>query len=214
MKCPHCLVEIHSIPQAVDIPRFSNNTHFKIKYEICPSCSEFILQLERLVLEDLKFWRSTASFIYPRSMSRSPIPKEVPPEYAGDYREACLVLQDSPKASAALSRRCLQSILRGPGAVKKADLSREIEEILKRNSLPSQIAEALDSVRQIGNFAAHPIKSTSSGEIIDVEPGEAEWTLDVIESLFDFYFVQPAVLKKKRDALNTKLSDAGKPPMK
>jgi hypothetical protein len=33
----------------------------------------------------------------------------------------------------------------------------------------------LDAIRTIGNFAAHPIKSTSSGEIVDVEPGEAEW---------------------------------------
>jgi hypothetical protein len=30
------------------------------------------------------------------------------------------------------------------------------------------------TVRTIGNFAAHPIKSTSTGTIVDVEPGEAE----------------------------------------
>ncbi len=66
----------------------------------------------------------------------------------------------------------------------------------------------------IGAFAAHPIKSKASGEIIDVEPGEAEWNLDVLESLFDFYFTQPALLKKKREALNTKLKEAGKPEMK
>lgn len=69
-------------------------------------------------------------------------------------------------------------------------------------------------MRNIGNFAAHPIKSTNTGEIIDVEPGEAEWLLDVLEGLFDFYFVQPAILKAKRDKLNQKLVDAGKPPMK
>jgi hypothetical protein len=44
--------------------------------------------------------------------------------------------------------------------------------------------------------------------------GEAEWLLDVLEGLFDFYFVQPALLKAKRDALNKKLKDAGKPAMK
>ena len=31
-----------------------------------------------------------------------------------------------------------------------------------------------------------------------VESGEAEWNLDVLESLFDLYFVQPEVLRKKR----------------
>ena len=47
-----------------------------------------------------------------------------------------------------------------------------------------------------------------------VDPDEAEWNLDVLESLFDFYFVQPARAKAKRDALNKKLTDAGKPPLK
>jgi len=47
-----------------------------------------------------------------------------------------------------------------------------------------------------------------------VEPGEAEWNLDVLESLFDFYYVQPARLQAKRAALDKKLAEAGKPPMK
>jgi hypothetical protein len=69
-------------------------------------------------------------------------------------------------------------------------------------------------VRNTGNFAAHPIKSKSSSEIVDVEPGEAEWNLDVIEALFDFFFVQPEVIRIKREDLNKKLIDAGKLPMK
>jgi hypothetical protein len=35
-----------------------------------------------------------------------------------------------------------------------------------------------------------------------------------LEALFDFYFVQPSVNKKKREALNAKLKAAGKPEMK
>jgi len=49
---------------------------------------------------------------------------------------------------------------------------------------------------------------------LPVESGEAEWNLDVIEALFDFYFVQPAIIKKKKDALNKKLTEGGKKPMK
>jgi hypothetical protein len=52
------------------------------------------------------------------------------------------------------------------------------------------------------------------GEILPVEPGEAEWSLDVLEQLFDFYYVQPALTAKKRDEMNKKLQEAGKPPMK
>ena len=47
-----------------------------------------------------------------------------------------------------------------------------------------------------------------------VEPGEAEWTLDVLDGLFDFYYVQPAVLAARKAALNAKLASAGKPPTK
>lgn len=49
---------------------------------------------------------------------------------------------------------------------------------------------------------------------MDVEPGESEWDLDVLEGLFDFYYVQPAILKEKRAALDKKLGQAGKSPMK
>jgi hypothetical protein len=95
---------------------------------------------------------------------------------------------------------------------KNRDLFDQIGEVIP--TLPSHLAEAVDAVRNIGNFAAHPIKSTNTGEIVDVEPGEAEWNLEVLEGLFDFYFVQPAILKKKRDALNAKLAEAKKLRMK
>ncbi len=72
----------------------------------------------------------------------------------------------------------------------------------------------LDAVRNIGNFAAHPIKSLGSGEIMEVEPGEAGWSLDVLKELFAFYFVRPAAIQKKRAALNEKLIEAGKSILK
>lgn len=93
-------------------------------------------------------------------------------------------------------------------------MAQEIQEALDSGHLPSHLAESLDAIRNIGNFAAHPIKSKSTREVVPVEPGEAEWNLEVLEALFDFFFVQPARLRKKRDALNKKLSDVGKPPMK
>jgi hypothetical protein len=62
--------------------------------------------------------------------------------------------------------------------------------------------QQLHYVREIGNFAAHPSKDNKTGEIIDVEPGEAEFSLNVIEDLFDFYFVAPERLKQRRAAIN------------
>jgi hypothetical protein len=128
--------------------------------------------------------------------------------------DSWLSLIDSPKASAALSRRLLQHIIRERAQIKKPSLAAEIDELINSGKLPSHLSEAIDGVRHIGNFAAHPTKSTNTGEIVDVEPGEAEWLLDTIEGLFDFYFIQPEILKKKKAALNAKLAEAGKPPMK
>ena len=45
--------------------------------------------------------------------------------------------------------------------------------------------------------------------MVDVEQGEAEWLLDTIEGLFDFYLVLPADLRVKQDALNKKLKRSG-----
>ncbi len=218
MKCPHCTVEFHDEARTtfvgVDI-----DGGWGIVSRICPKCKRLVLALAKgkvhPSLAPPQFRNLTdIVLIRPKTSKRSPVPPQVPSKFAEDYREACLVLDDSPKASAALSRRCLQYILQEKTGVKHGNLAKEIQEVINNNALPSYISESLDAIRNIGNFAAHPIKSQSTGEIVPVEPGEAEWGLDVIEMLYDFYFVQPDIIKKKRDALNKTLADAGKPPMK
>jgi hypothetical protein len=152
--------------------------------------------------------------IYPKAVARKPLGAGIPSSFLEDYNEAIDVLPISPKASAAISRRCLQNILREAGGFRDRDLAKEIQLAIDSNSLPSHITESMDAIRNIGNFAAHPLKSTSTGEICNVEPGEAEWSVEVLELLFDFYFIQPELARAKRDALNAKLADLGKPPMK
>jgi hypothetical protein len=209
MKCPHCLDSFFDQSLHADIGE-DKNGKWNIRWQTCPACMRAIIFLH-FVGEDRTYFHR---LIEPKSISRSPIPKEVPGLFATEYNEACLTLADSPKASAALSRRCLQNILREKANIKKSDLGKEIDQVIQSKQLPSHLSESIDAVRNIGNFAAHPIKCTNTGEIVDVEPGEAEWTLDVIEGLFDFYFVQPELIAKKKEALNKKLQDSGKPPMK
>ncbi len=222
MTCPQCLVEIHPSFQDVFIGSDIEGSWFAY-YMNCPACKKMIIQLNSGVAVNtaqtgmrMMKLQSIASttLVKPMVSGRPPAPPEVDKNFAGDYNEACLILRFSPKASAALSRRCLQNILREKANVKKADLAAEIKEVIDSKTLPSHLTDSIDAIRTIGNFAAHPIKSTSTGEVVNVEPGEAEWLLDVLESLFDFYFVQPALTKSKRDALNKKLADAGKPPLK
>ena len=223
MKCPHCLVEVN--------PNFSEtflngdkDTFWSIYSMNCPNlkCGKKIIDLAsgepkrnlgNQIIGGLASVK-TRQTVRPFASSRPPVPTEVDEIFAKDYNEACLIFTLSPKASAALSRRCLQNILREKAKVKSGNLSNEIQQLIDGNSLPTHLSESIDAIRNIGNFAAHPLKSSSTGEIVDVEPGESEWLLDVLEALFDFYFVQPAILKSKRDALNKKLADIGKPPMK
>ncbi len=217
MKCPHCLEGFHDSRELIELGE-DRDSRFKLIKRHCPECNRFIFSIyhewDRYGREKNLYHYNKQVLCYPKTISRSPIPSEVPQEFGDDYSEACMTLADSPKASAALSRRCLQHILREKAKVKKGNLASEIQEVIDTGHLPSYILESLDAIRNIGNFAAHPMKSNASGEVLPVEPGEAEWNLDVLESLFDFYFVQPELLKKKRDALNQKLADAGKPQMK
>ncbi|MBB5055408.1 hypothetical protein HDF16_000077 [Granulicella aggregans] len=148
--------------------------------------------------------------VWPRGGGRQ-CPPQVPHSLREDFEEAAQVLEISPKASAALSRRCLQHLLREYAKVKKSNLAKEIEEIVASNVLSSHLAAQLAAVRNIGNFAAHPQKEQSTGVILPVEPHEAEWNLDVLEELFDHYFVKPEKDRDRKNKLNAKLAAAGKP---
>lgn len=229
MKCPHCNVQIFPQNKITDIDSTGfdlsdedyiiyENHYFSVNSAVCPACKRIIIDLKHEISNTLdstgEFNKVQIQRIYPISSLRS-CPKEVDnPQITQDFIEASSVLNISPKASAALSRRCLQNLLREKAGVTKKDLSKEIQEVIDSRTLPSYLSDSIDAIRNIGNYAAHPLKSTASGEIIEVEPGEAEWALDVLEQLFDFYYVQPAKLAAKRLALDTKLATIGKPPMK
>ena len=184
-----------------------------VLYQLCSECFEPIIFLnnKNVFIPSKTVTENKRYLVFPRGGTQRPVPSEVDDPYRQDFIEACEVLSFSPKASAALSRRTLQAIIRDKAGVKGKDLNAEIQTLIDSGKLPSHISEGLHAVRQIGNFAAHPIKSTSTGEIFDVEPGEAEWNLDILESLFDFYFVEPAKAAKRKAELNKKLKEAGKP---
>lgn len=220
MMCPHCLVAFNVRTEQDYLGGDIDGAWFITKVK-CPTCDKLIFHLLQTLYQQPSKNQPVGSYtlldkrlVRPRGSARPPCPSEVPRILADDYTEACLVIGDSPKASAALSRRCLQQLLREAMNVKPSNLSDEIQGVLESHALPTHLAEVIDAVRNIGNFSAHPIKSKSSGEIVPVEPEEAEWNLDVLEALFDFCFVQPAIVAKKRETLNKKLQDAGKPPMK
>ena len=221
MKCPYCSVTIN-LPvnkscQWRDDEEEVIGGGSRVDCGNCPACEKLIISLAHGTFEvdgvESYFIYKSSQIIYPRFASRS-VEIEVPDRYKQDFLESCAVLEISPKASAALSRRILQDIFHEELGIEKANLAKEIEEFINRSDVPSYLSKAVDAVRNIGNFAAHPIKNTSTGEIVEVEPGEAEWLLEVNESMFDFVFIQPKRLDGRKEILNSKLKEMGKPYLK
>jgi Domain of unknown function (DUF4145) len=217
MKCPHCKTSIHAGYQTTELGYIGKHkdqsTYWQVLTMECPECHEAIIHVVRR--HPSASGRITGGFsAYPNRIPPREAPEGVPDHIKEDFDEAAIVLQDSAKASSALSRRCLHQLLIDNGVSKNdQNLAAAIDDAMKFG-FPSHISENLDHVREAGNFAVHTRKSLHSGEIQSVEPGEAEWNLDVLEMLFDYFYIAPAKAQAKRDAMNAKLKEAGKKELK
>lgn len=212
MKCPHCREVFTPGFQAAVLSELQlgsgqamTEKTRKLTWACCPGCHEPTISIQSHGVQDVPL------LIYPRTRSHPPANGLVPDKYRMDFDEASVVLADSAKASAALSRRVLQNLIHDEEKIKERDLNTEIDKLIALNKLPSHLATDLHAIRAVGNFAAHPLKNTNTSEIIEVEPGEAAWMLDLLENVFDFYFVQPEAAKKRKADLNAKLKASGKP---
>lgn len=114
-----------------------------------------------------------------------PFPDYIPLQILNDYREACLIRNKSPKASATLSRRCLQGIIRDYWQIKKSRLVDEINEL--QSKIDPITWDAINSVRHVGNIGAHMEKDVNL--IIDVDPEEAGLLIWLIETLLTEWYV-------------------------
>ena len=210
MRCPHCGIHFHANWDAYSFYRHQRPIgDWTYSTADCPECRSITLSVSGIDTAKEVFRQ-----IYPLGANRRPVPKEVPSHIAADYIEACNVLSISARASAALSRRCLQNMLYREG-YKDRGLAKEIDLLLnetdRQKILPLSIRATVDAIRNFGNFSAHPIDDKTTLQIIDVEPEEAEWCLEIIEELFEHFYVEPERAKAKKAALDAKLAAAGKP---
>jgi len=218
MICPHCSTAAKfewEVTQPLQINKETKQA-LEIFYGECPDCSKLVIGIQEgdLGAGNAFLDKNISEKIIHPATNAFQYSEDIREKYLEDYEEAIKVLSASPKASAALTRRLLQNILREEYGISEKSLIKEIEIFIKKNDIPSHITDAVDAVRQIGNIAAHPSKDLSTGEIVPVEKGEAEWLIEVIEQLFDFVFIQPKKLEKRKQELNLKLEKLGKPKMK
>ncbi len=197
MRCPYCAGTLQPDLQT-QRQIHEKSGIWKVFSAVCPACDRaMILLTATSATRDFSHIDIQASL---KEVHRQALPPEVTEPYATDYDEACFVLADSPRASAALSRSCLQLLLRTKAKIESGGLSGEIAQVLASKSLPPELASALAGVVDVCNLHGNRLKNTHPGLIQESAAGEAEYLLDVLEDLFDFYFVKPARLKSRAEA--------------
>ena len=113
-------------------------------------------------------------------------PDYIPKPIRDDYNEACLIVEKSPKASATLSRRCLQGMIRDFHKIQKGTLFAEINAL--ENCVDSDTWHAITAVKDFGNIGAHMEKDINL--IIPVNPDEAKLLIEMIEQLFEDWYIR------------------------
>jgi hypothetical protein len=170
----------------------------------CPNseCKEFSISA------DLYLWRWTGNrwdiegdplfhwLMKPQSESKQ-FPDYVPKAIRADYEEACLIRDLSPKASATLSRRCLQGMIRDFFGIKARTLFDEINGI--KDKVDPLTWDAIDAVRSIGNIGAHMEKDINI--IIEVDSNEANLLIGLIESLIEDWYVSRHERQKRLQSI-------------
>ena len=221
MRCPSCQTSYHAREDEWESAGILDGRIEAAEFAwvcfltLCPKCKglNILLQYRSSIGEDVY----SEDVIYPASTGPSGVGPGVPDNLKEEYLEAVRVLDVSAKASAMLSRRILQTILFEQG-YKSRNLDDQISAVLKETDpdkvLPQAIRQTVDAIRNFGNFSAHQQKDKVTSEIIDVEPQEAEWCLEIVSDLFEHYYVRPTANAKKLADLNHKLQQAGKPPAK
>jgi hypothetical protein len=196
--CPYCDRDTTITDSNYDISSFSLDMknvwgprYFRAHKIVCPNpkCNKFAFELAMFKYELVGGGWKVSDFIQswkliPPSAAKV-FPVYVPQPIREDYLEACQIRDLSPKASATLSRRCLQGMLRDFWGVTKARLIDEIEAI--KDKTDALTWEAIDAVRKIGNIGAHMEKDINL--IVDVDPDEAQALIGLIELLIKDWYI-------------------------
>ncbi|CQR24613.1 TPA: DUF4145 domain-containing protein [Streptococcus pyogenes] len=170
-------------PQFVpsDDENFHKRDEITIQLVDCPNCRNVSID----IIGKGRQFRNRIMNFNPISLAKS-YPNYIPLTIREDYEEAHAILNLSPKASATLSRRCLQGMIRDFWQVSKRSLSDEIEAI--NDLVDPSTRKVLDALRKIGNIGAHPEKDINL--IVDIEPLEAHKLLKFIELLMQKWYIE------------------------
>lgn len=149
--------------------------------------------------------------IRPRFGTR-PIDRLVSEPFRADYLEAAAVLNVSPRLSAVLSRSILADLLLDYRGYDDFGLAARIDKFRADETHPSDLRESIHHFREVADFGAHTMKNDQD-QVIPVELGDAEWMLDFLDSLFDYFIVGPEKNRAMRERWDKRIADAGRKPV-
>lgn len=195
-NCPFCnrTASITQQSQSVFNNRFDDGNKYgeqlvRIVATTCPNrdCAEFslVVQLHKPSPNGAGIGELIQKWPIRPSSTAKVFPSYVPKVITEDYTEACLIRDLSPKASATLSRRCLQGMIRDYWKISRGRLVDEIEALAEK--VDATTWAAIDAVRKVGNIGAHMEKDI--GIVIEVDPGEAQILIGLIETLLKEWYV-------------------------
>jgi hypothetical protein len=155
---------------------------------------------------------TTASYLARSRFRERPLDPLVVDRYRQDYEEASAILDISPRMSAVLSRSILADLLEEFAALDQFSLAARIEKFIEDTSRPHELRQNLHYLREIADLSAHT-KKNDQAEPVSVTREEAEWTLNVVDRLFDHFIVTPEKDRRLREAMDVKLEEAGRKPI-
>ncbi len=190
--------------------QLNNNTGFRnasLLWIVCPNdeCAQLSLivdvsELKMSQSRGLKYWEVgdliNQYVLFPEIKGRV-FPDYIPKWLLQDYEEAFAIRNLSPKASATLSRRCLEAMIADFWSIKKGSLFLAIKEL--EGKIDPLVWQSIDSVRKVGNIGAHMEKDTNV--ILDVEPNEAELLIGLIELLLEEWYIHRFEREQKLKAI-------------
>jgi len=168
---------------------------YRLDWMICAAetCGQVVVRAHRTYRVGTDQSAEEVLALIPRGRHRplDQIVRDKEPDMASDYLEAASVLADSPRLSALLSRRILADLLAKYANLTDYNLADRIKNFRADNQYPSGLRENLDALREMGNWTAHT-KTDDQLDVIEASPEEAEWSLDILDRMFDYFIVAPA----------------------
>jgi hypothetical protein len=197
MECPHCGSDFEATPHKFALGIDQAGT-WQVANSRCAVCDRIIVSIRSEEGADFP--------ALPYGTVRARLSDDVPADLAAEYKKASEVLPFSEEASAAISRRLLQRVLSAKAGAGYGGLADQVGRAIASPSIPEYLREALATYAKLAKLEAHEVKSYRCDTLAAVNEGEAMWLLEVLKPLFEFYYVQPALVGRMRKPIEERLA--------